>query len=94
MGNVTDRQTLVRVGRVVFGKEWQKPMSDYLRVDRRTVGRWKDGDKPVRECFDGVPFEDVMRNLLDEHEVRHREQIAAIRVWISENYGRRRTPKQ
>lgn len=45
----------------MYGAEWQSPLARRIRVDARTVRRWKAGDREVPEWLD------VLLGLLERH---------------------------
>lgn len=42
----------------MYGQDWQSPLARRVRVDARTVRRWKSGERPVPEWL--VAFLDVL----------------------------------
>ncbi len=38
---------LDRRGRAIYGEDWQSALARRLRVDARTVRRWKAGDRAI-----------------------------------------------
>lgn len=43
----------------LYGPDWQSPLARRIRVDARTVRRWKAGDRAIPEWLD------VMLDLLE-----------------------------
>ena len=45
-------EDLDRRGRAVYGEDWQSALARRLRVDPRTVRRWKAGDRAIPDWLD------------------------------------------
>lgn len=52
---------LERRGAALYGDEWQSPLARRIRVDARTVRRWKAGEREIPEWLD------VLLSLLERH---------------------------
>jgi hypothetical protein len=46
----------------LYGKDWQSPLARRIRVDARTVRRWKAGDREI------PPWVDWALGVLERHE--------------------------
>lgn len=38
---------LASIGEAMFGDHWMQPLGEALRVHKRTIRRWRDGDYPI-----------------------------------------------
>jgi DNA-binding transcriptional regulator YiaG len=45
----------------MYGQDWQSPLARRIRVDPRTVRRWKAGEREIPEWLD------VLLSLLEKH---------------------------
>lgn len=76
----TNLDLLRRTGEVVFGEYWQTPMATHIKVDKRTINRWKQEEWPVPDVIpDGRPLEQVLQELLHKHE----KDIARLKTMLA-----------
>lgn len=52
---------LERRASAMYGADWQSPLARRIRVDPRTVRRWKAGEREIPEWLD------VLLSLLEKH---------------------------
>lgn len=45
-------EEFARLGALIYGKEWQSALARRIRVEARTVRRWKAGERPIPEWVD------------------------------------------
>jgi hypothetical protein len=43
---------LERRGSALYGEDWQSPLARRVRVDARSMRRWKAGDREIPEWLD------------------------------------------
>jgi DNA-binding transcriptional regulator YiaG len=55
---------LMRRSSLLYGEDWQSPLARRVRVDARTVRRWKAGDREIPEWLDA--FLDLLERHPDE----------------------------
>lgn len=70
------RDELIAVCRAMWGEEWQTPLADALRYDRRGVRRWASGER-------GVParVEPVVRELAPKVAAELEARARFLREW-------------
>jgi hypothetical protein len=72
----TNLDLLRAVGEVAFGEFWQSPMAEALRVNRRTINRWKQELWEVPDVLtDGTPLKPELHKIL----VKHERDLAAVK---------------
>lgn len=45
------QETLIEVGKALFGPHWPTPLADALNVAPRAVERWANGSRPIPETI-------------------------------------------
>lgn len=48
------RQSLAAAAKLLYGAQWQRPLSLSLCVDNRLVRRWASGDRPIPSWVDSA----------------------------------------
>lgn len=68
-----DRERLARIGRVIFGSNWQTALACEMEVNPRTVRRWASGSHSIP---DDIP--EVYDRLLREKIQRASESLREV----------------